>query len=170
MKKLAYFVVGFIVFAVSESSWAQEDISAHPNCTYCGMDRAKFAHSRVFIEYEDGSTFGACSLHCAAIDMAVNIHKAPKSILVADYSNKKLIDAESAIWVIGGNQAGVMTARAKWAFEYLADANSFIKNHGGDLASFERAIKTSYEDMYHDTRMIHEKHKMKRMEKKNEKD
>jgi copper chaperone NosL len=168
MKKLTYIVVCFIL-AVSSLGWAQEDVSKHPNCTYCGMDRAKFAHSRVLIEYNDGSTFGACSLHCAAIDMAVNIHKAPESILIGDYSNKKLIDAESAIWVIGGDQPGVMTQRAKWAFEHLADANAFIKNHGGFLASFEQAIKTSYEDMYHDTRMIHEKHKMKRMEKKNEK-
>jgi copper chaperone NosL len=170
MKKLAYIVVGFFILAASELSWAQEDISKHPNCTYCGMDRAKFAHSRVLIEYDDGSTFGACSLHCAAIDLAVNIHKAPESILVGDYSSKKLINAESAIWVIGGNQAGVMTQRAKWAFEHLADANTFIKKHGGDLAYFEQAIKTSYEDMYHDTRRIHEKHKMRRMEKKNEKD
>jgi copper chaperone NosL len=164
MKKLAYIVVGFIL-AASGLGWAQEDVSKHPNCTYCGMDRAKFAHSRVLIEYDDGSTFGACSLHCAAIDMAVNIQKAPESILVGDYSNKKLINAESAIWVIGGDIAGVMTKRAKWAFEHLADANTFIKNHGGYLASFEQAIKTSYEDMYHDTRMIHEKRKMKRMEK-----
>jgi copper chaperone NosL len=166
MKKLVYIIVSFFILAVSGLSWAQEDISKHPNCTYCGMDRAKFAHSRVFIDYEDGSSFGACSMHCAAIDMAVNIDKAPGTIRVGDYGNKKLIDAEIAVWVIGGDQMGVMTKRAKWAFEDLEDANNFIKEHGGEPATFEQAIKAVYEDMYQDTRMIHERRKMKRLEEK----
>lgn len=166
MKKLVFWVVGIFILTGFGLSWAQEDVSKHPNCTYCGMDRAKFAHSRVLIEYDDGSSFGACSLHCAAIDMAVNIDKAPEAIRVGDYGNKNLIDAEKAIWVIGGDQMGVMTKRAKWAFENLADANSFIKGHGGNLSTFEQAIKASYEDMYQDTRMIHERRKMKRMKEK----
>jgi copper chaperone NosL len=44
-----------IVFAVDS------DIDKHSSCTYCGMDRAKYAHSRVLIEYDDGTFFGACS-------------------------------------------------------------------------------------------------------------
>ena len=47
------------------------DIAEHASCAYCGMDRAKFAHSRMYIVYDDGSTFGACSIHCTAVDMAV---------------------------------------------------------------------------------------------------
>lgn len=165
MKKVAI-VLGVFILAGVTLSWAQEDISNHPNCPYCGMDRAKFAHSRVLIEYDDGTSFGGCSLHCAAIDMAVNIDKAPVSIRVGDYSTKKLIDAENATWVIGGDQMGVMTRRAKWAFENQADADNFIKGHGGEAATFEEAVKATYEDMYHDTRMIHEKRKMKRMKEK----
>ena len=168
MKKIIFFIVGIFSFVAFGLSWAQEDVSKHPNCPYCGMDRAKFAHSRVMIEYDDMSSFGGCSMHCAAIDMAVNIDKAPEQILVGDYGNKNLIDAEKAIWVIGGDQMGVMTARAKWAFENLEDANRFIKEHGGELATFEQAIKACYEDMYHDTRMIHERRKMKRMKEKGE--
>jgi len=65
------------------------DISKAPACPLCGMDRNKFNFSRVFIEYDDGSTFGACSLHCAAIDMAVNIDKGPVNIWVGDYNTKR---------------------------------------------------------------------------------
>ena len=97
-------------------SYAQEDITAHPSCPYCGMDRQKFGHSRVFIEFDDGSTLGTCSIHCAAIDLAVNIDKTPVTIQVGDYDTKQLIDAETAFWIIGGNKMGVMTTRAKWAF------------------------------------------------------
>lgn len=145
-----------IVFAVDS------DIDKHSSCTYCGMDRAKFAHSRVLIEYDDGTSFGACSLHCAAVDLANNIDKAPRTIGVGDYSSRKLIDAERAFWVLGGNKPGVMTVNAKWAFEDKRDAEKFIKENGGVLAIFEDAIKAAYEDMYKDTKQIRERRKMKR--------
>jgi copper chaperone NosL len=169
MKKIVFIVMGFFILTNLELSWAQEDVSKHPYCKYCSMERKKFAHSRVLIKYQDGSSFGACSLHCAAIDMAVNVGKAPENIRVGDYASKKLIDAEIAIWVLGGDQMGVMTKRAKWAFEDLADAQNFIKEHGGMLATFDQAIKATYEDMYHmyhDTRTTYERQKMKLMEKK----
>ena len=142
------------------------DISKAPSCPLCGMDRNKFNFSRVFIVYDDGSTFGACSLHCAAIDMAVNIDKAPVKIWVGDYNTKGLIDAEEAFWVIGGKKMGVMTKRAKWAFATKKEAEKFTQQFGGELSNFEGAAKACYEDMYQDTRMIREKRKMKRLKMK----
>lgn len=144
----------------------ETDISAAPNCPYCGMDRQKFDHSRVFVEYDDGSTLGACSLHCAAIDMAVNIDKGPLHIWVGDYKTKELVDAEKAAWTIGGDQMGVMTHRAKWAFADTADAEKYVKEHGGKSAGFEEAMEAAYEDMYKDTRMIREKRQKMRMKRK----
>jgi copper chaperone NosL len=117
------------------------------------------------VTYEDGLSIGTCSLHCTAIELALNIDKTPRSIEVADFKTKKLIDAEKAFWVIGGNKPGVMTKRAKWAFESKDDAEAFIKENGGKLASFDEAIKASYEDMYADTKMIREKRKMIKMKK-----
>ena len=140
-----------------------DDIIKAPSCPLCGMDRNKFNFSRVFIVYDDGATFGACSLHCAAIDMAVNIDKGPVEIWVGDYNTKGLIDAEEAFWVIGGKKMGVMTKRAKWAFGTKQAAEQFIQKFGGELTHFEGAAKAAYEDMYQDTRMIREKRKMKRM-------
>ena len=149
----------FVVGAVS----AQDDIKRFPTCKVCGMDREKFAHSRMVIEYEDGTTVGVCSLHCAALDLALNIDKTPKMIMVGDYATKSLIDAEKAVWVMGGNKMGVMTKRAKWAFEKKGEAESFVKENGGILASFDEVMKAAYEDMYADTKMIREKRKMKGM-------
>ena len=167
MKKLAICstIVLFSLFFVA-IGFAQEDVKKHPSCKYCGMDREKFAHSRVLIEYEDGTAEGMCSLHCTAVDLAINIDKAPKAIKVGDYGTKNLIDAEKAFWVIGGSKMGVMTKRAKWAFEKKEEAEKFMKENGGDLATFEQAIKATYEDMYQDTRMIRERRKMRKMEKK----
>jgi copper chaperone NosL len=166
MKKLHIFlmIMALCLFMIAAVAFAQDDIKKHPTCTYCGMDREKFAHSRMLIEYDDGTTEGACSLHCAAIDLALHIDKTPKAILVADYNTKKLIDADKATWVIGGSKMGVMTKRGKWAFEKKEDAEKFIKENAGTLVTFDEAMKAAYEDMYADTKMIREKRKMKKME------
>ena len=141
------------------------DVVQHRACAHCGMDREKFAHSRMLIEYADGSSLGACSIHCAAIDLATTIGKQSKAILVADYNKKNLIDAEKAYWVIGGKKPGVMTKTAKWAFADKPDALAFIKENEGKLATFDEAMQATYEDMYSDTKMIRAKRaKMKQMQ------
>jgi copper chaperone NosL len=138
------------------------DVQQHPACKYCGMDREQFAQSRFLIEYEDGTSMGACSIHCAAVDFAMNLDKAPKSMKVGDYGTKMLIDVETATWVLGGSKPGVMTKRAKWAFEKKEDAEKFVKENGGELVTFDRAMQATFEDMYADTKMIQEKRKAKR--------
>jgi len=157
----AFVLAGFSMipraFTVGEV-FAQDDIAKHASCPYCGMDRAKFAHARIYMEYDDGSTVGTCSLHCAAIDMALNIDKTPKAIMVGDYDS-------SAYWVIGGKKMGVMTARAKWAFEKKAGADLFINGQGGRPATFDDAISAAFEDMYDDVKMIRKKRQMMRMKK-----
>ena len=154
-----------LVFPGTTVAKEADDIQKISNCPYCGMDRQKFAHSRVLIKYGDGTELGACSLHCAAIDMAINIDKNPEKIMVGDYNTKELIDAQNATWVIGGDKPGVMTKRAKWAFDSKANAEKFVAEHGGEIVGFEEAIKSSYEDMYADTKMIREKRKMMKMKK-----
>jgi len=68
-----------------------------------------------------------------------------KSLQVADYDSKKLIDAKKAFWVIGGNKPGVMTATPKWAFAAKVDADRFIATNGGKLVSFEEALALAAE-------------------------
>jgi nitrous oxide reductase accessory protein NosL len=142
---------------------AQDDVQKQPACKYCGMDRGKFAQSRMLIEYSDGTVMGTCSIHCAAVDLALNIDKTPKAVMVGDYNTKALIDAETAVWVLGGSKMGVMTRNAKWAFAQKGDAEKFIAQNGGKLATFDDAVKASYEDMYADTKMIRDKRRMMKM-------
>ena len=167
MKKLGLglLAVAFILLS-SHLVFGQEDIQKHSSCKYCGMDRQKFAHSRMLIEYDDGATVGTCSIHCAAVDLALNIDKTPKAMWVGDFNTKNLIDGEKAIWVIGGSEMGVMTKRAKWAFQKQEDAEKFKMANGGALATFDQAMKASYEDMYQDTKMIRERRKAKKMQQK----
>ena len=81
---LALFVCfASIMLKAASASDHMADITSHKSCQYCGMDREKFSHSRMLIEYDDGSIVATCSLHCVAVDMANNIGKTPKVIKVA---------------------------------------------------------------------------------------
>jgi nitrous oxide reductase accessory protein NosL len=154
-----------LYLSVAPVAWAAPaaDVAQSPSCRYCGMDREKFSHSRMVISYEDGSTASTCSLHCTAVELANAIDKVPVTIRVADYDSKELIDAETAVWVMGGSKKGVMTGNAKWAFASREAAERFIKANGGVIASgFDEAIKASYDDMYKDTKMIRDNRKMRR--------
>jgi nitrous oxide reductase accessory protein NosL len=159
---LAAVALSLFLSPVGSALAADDDIAKHPSCKFCGMDREKWNFSRVYLEYDDGSTEGTCSIHCAAVDLALNLDKSPKTIWVADYGTKQLIDAEKAVWVLGGKKQGVMTKRAKWAFADKAAAEAFVKENEGAIAAFDEVVKGAYQDMYEDTKMIRERRAAKR--------
>jgi len=121
---------------------AEQSVEAPADCQKCGMNRTKFAQSRMIVTYKDGST-GTCSINCVVVDLKANKGKEVKSFQVGDYDSKKLIDARTATWVIGGKKKGVMTPVAKWAFAEKSSAEKFIKGNGGKLATFDDALKAS---------------------------
>jgi nitrous oxide reductase accessory protein NosL len=126
---------------------AADRVEAPAECKQCGMDRTKFSHSRMLATYSDGSSVGTCSINCSVLDIKESKGKEVKSIQVADYNTRKLIDAKTATWVIGGSKRGVMTPVAKWAFADKKDADAFIKQNGGKPATFDEALKASDEEL-----------------------
>jgi copper chaperone NosL len=142
------------------TSWvfAAEKVEPPVSCKLCGMNRITFARSRMLVTYADGSSSGTCSLHCTTKELKGAGGKQVKTIQVADYDTGKLIDAKSAVWVIGGKKQGVMTSLAKWAFTYNKAALSFVRENGGRETTFDEALKMAEtEDM--DSRE-HTGHKM----------
>jgi copper chaperone NosL len=129
-------------------------------CVYCGMKRSSYGHSWMVISYKGVEPKGYCSVHCAAIAMALHTDLPIDHISVGDFNTKKQINAEKASWVVGGDLPGVMTARAKWAFETREAADAFITKHGGRLATFEQVLEAAFDDMLNDTRMIRKKRKL----------
>lgn len=124
--------------AAAESIHA--DVKAHQACPHCGMDREKFAHSRMLITYSDGLSAGVCSIHCAVTELKAGKGKTVKGVEVADLNSKKLVDAGKATWVIGGTRKGVMTRTPKWAFAKKDDATAFIGKNGGKVATYKEAF------------------------------
>ena len=136
------------------------------SCKYCGMDRNKLTHSRMLLTYEDGTEVRTCSLHCAALDLMLNIGRAPTKVMVGDFDTKAMIDAEKAFWVVDGGKQGVMSNRAKWAFADRQGAEAYVAANGGTIGTFEQALKAAFEDMYEDTYATRERHRI--MEEKKE--
>ncbi|NIP28899.1 MAG: NosL family protein [Phycisphaerae bacterium] len=167
MKRTLYIIAVFILCtaAVALAMSHMADVKAHSSCKYCGMDRHKFAHSRMLIKYDDGTEVGTCSIHCAALDLALNIDKSPADIMVGDFNDKSLINAEEATWVLGGDKKGVMTSRAKWAFADGGSAEKFANEHGGEIVDFDLVMSATYSDMYKDTKMIRKMRAMRKSEK-----
>jgi len=135
LSMLAVILMTTILFAL-------DDIEEHRRCAQCGMDRKDFGFSRVLLRHDDGTTVGTCSLHCAKMQLDANPARKVKGIEVADRNTRTLIDAKKAYWVIGGDKGGVMTKTATWAFAKNEDAATYVKEHGGRLASFNESLET----------------------------
>jgi copper chaperone NosL len=145
MKNIVVAILLCLVVGVT-ASFAADQVESPPACQKCGMNRTSFAQSRMLIVYADGTTVGTCSLHCAAIALGEGHGRQVTSITVADYTTKKLIDANTAVWVIGGKKQGVMTKVAKWAFANKGNAESFVKENGGKVATYQEALKLAEEE------------------------
>lgn len=137
-----YWIAILLVLSLGTVCFAAEPkVEAPDACKQCGMDRTKFGHSRMIVTYADGSSAGTCSINCVVRDMKEAKGKTVKTFQVADYNTRKLTDAKTATWVIGGSKKGVMTKVPKWAFADKKDADAFIKASGGKLATFDETFK-----------------------------
>jgi hypothetical protein len=125
---------------------ASDDIKTHRECESCGMDRKMYGYSRMLLVFDDGFQVGVCSLHCAVTKCNELKNKKVKNILTADRDTQVLIDAEKAVWVIGGKKRGVMTQRPKWAFSGAAAARAFVVSNGGKIVTWKEALAAASED------------------------
>lgn len=134
------------------------DLEKYPKCPYCGMDRKQFHHSRMLVQYSDDLPDATCSLHCAAISLAINIDREPKAIYVADNAApgevKPLIEADKATFLVGSSVKGVMTKVSKVAYASAAAAKAAQTASGGELADFDKALLAAYTSMSQDVATI----------------
>ncbi|MFZ1643104.1 MAG: nitrous oxide reductase accessory protein NosL [Candidatus Contendobacter sp.] len=137
------------------------DIVKYPKCPYCGMDRKQFNHSRHLVHYQDDLADATCSLHCAALSLALNLDRGPKAIYAADFGAKAdpkpLVNVDAATYLIGSKLPGVMTKQSKVAFGSKADAEAAKTENGGELGDFDVALQAAYQSMASDTMMIRKK-------------
>jgi len=144
----------------------ENELQKYPKCPYCGMDRKQYHHSRHLIQYSDDLVDGTCSLHCAALSLALNMDRGPKMIYAADYGAtadpKPLVDVQQATYLMGSDIKGVMTQQSKVAFASRQAAQEMQTGHGGQLGDFDTALRAAYASMADDTIMIRQRRAEKR--------
>jgi len=145
MLKFLILVISCILVAGVVS--ATDGVEAPKKCVNCGMDRGVFARSRAVVRYADGSAAGTCSIHCAVEEMKKSAPKPVAELKVADYSSTELIDAKSAVWVVGGKKKGVMTSPAKWAFAREAEAQKFLQENGGKITPYQQVVQAVQQEV-----------------------
>lgn len=147
--------------AAQDSNPQNDDIAKYPKCPYCGMDRQQFHHSRHLVHYQDDLADATCSLHCAALSLALNLDRGPKAIYAADFGAatdpKPLVNVDEATYLIGSKLPGVMTKQSKVAFAAKAAAEAAKTEHGGELGDFAAALQAAYQSLASDTLMIRKK-------------
>lgn len=148
----------FVPKKAPDPNAAENDIDKQPKCPYCGMDRRQYHHSRMLVHYNDDLADGTCSLHCAAVSLALNIDREPKGVYVADNASgaeiKPLIEAGKATFLIGSQIKGVMTKHSKVAYSDADAAKASQAANAGELANFDQALLAVYTGMSEDVSMI----------------
>ena len=123
------------------------DLAQYPDCLNCGMSRKSCAHTRMVVEYADGTRRAECSLHCLLADFVEQPGREPKRILAADYDDRKLVEAEKCSWVRYDNANECMGSKVMLAFRSDQGADKFIASFGGRKLTFDEALKLTYADL-----------------------
>lgn len=151
-----------------------DELAKYPRCRYCGMERAKFSHTRHLLVYEDDSVEGTCSLHCAAISLSLNMDRGPKAIYVGDAGStaaiKPLVLADRAFYVLDSSKPGTMTRASKFAYADRGAANTAASadaaaKAGAKVVDFNAALTAAYLGMAEDTVLLRRRRgEMRRMQ------
>jgi len=137
-----------------------DELKKYPRCRYCGMERAKFTHSRHLIVYEDDAVDSTCSLHCAAIGLSISVDRGPKAIYAGDAGAeaelKPLVNVDKATYVVDPSKPGVMSKVSVLAY---ADKAKAVAKAGSqaEAVGFDQALRKAYQLMADDTIMARQR-------------
>ncbi|PYF10265.1 NosL protein [Rhodobacter viridis] len=158
---------GLTRFLKVDTDPVTDDLGKYPRCPYCGMMRGMFPASRHLIVYENDTVDGTCSIHCAAISLALNMDAGPKTIYAGDAGAegemKPLADTAAMTYVIDPAKPGTMSAVSKLAYADRTKAEA-AASAGATLADFDAALMAAYVEMAKDTTMIRKRRGEKRHE------
>lgn len=136
--------------AANNPAPAENDIEQYPRCVICNMDRRKFHYARHLLHYGDGHAEGACSINCAAECMLKERRRGFRAVYAPDYGAegepKPLIEATTAVYLIGSDLRGVMTPVSKYAFAHDETARKAQAIAGGKIGNFDDALASALGD------------------------
>ncbi|AXH09227.1 nitrous oxide reductase [Malaciobacter halophilus] len=125
-------------------------------CNVCGMHLVKFYKTSHAVEFKNGHKEQYCSLHCFA-KVNEKFNNLIKNVKVVNTKTLELIDAKKAFYVVGSSVKGTMSMTSKYAFLTKKDALEFQKEYGGDIKTFDEALKIATNDLKNDNIRIDKK-------------
>ena len=125
-------------------------------CNVCGMHLTKFYKTSHATEFKNGHKEQYCSLHCQA-KIHTNFEDKIKTIQVVDTNSLKLIDAKTATYVVGSSKKGTMSPVSKYAFSTIEQAKEFKAKFGGEIKTFDEALKIAKDSMFDDMAKLENK-------------
>jgi nitrous oxide reductase accessory protein NosL len=147
MQKKILFASGIIVLLFCsllaiDVLFPVEGVTGRQECSVCGMWIDQYERTHHVVITKNGKTEHYCSFACAA--KGIEIHKGEiEAIKTADFTTKRLIDADKAYYLEGSNIPGVMSYISRIAFASEADAKKFQKQYGGRIVTLKQALDES---------------------------
>lgn len=169
MRKIIIFfalMLSFLAFAADMPEEFERNATGTPEllqkgaqkhwCPICGMNLPMYYKTNFAVKLKNGEAKQYCSIRCFAEDYA-NVSENVKEILVMDAAKEKFTNAKKAHYVMGSSAPGTMTAVSKYGFAALADAQAFQKKYGGEIVSYDAALKATQDSMQADKNASAEK-------------
>lgn len=122
-------------------------------CPLCSMNLKMYWKTSHWLTFSDGTRMGYCSIHCASEVYQKRATEVDRWE-VADYDTGGLIDARKAVFLIGSDLPGTMTAVSKPAFASPDTAKAYQKKHGGSVGTLDDALKKAFEGRGEDMALI----------------
>jgi len=136
--KLAFILVVF-QFTLMPASVSAEETHKRESCRVCGMYIDQYQKSAAELILKDGTIEHTCGVACMLREVTdAGGISAFKSVKVHDWVTGKMVDAETATYVIGSKVIPDMVPNYI-AFAKLDEAEAFIAKQGGEIMDFKFA-------------------------------
>lgn len=150
---------GTAVAEIREAAWhgREESHIEHPfrdppaytdkvRCDNCGMDRNQWARTRYAFITDRGRHY-TCSLHCLVV-LGMKLNAEASDIRVADYLHpEKMVPTGTAVYLLGGDAPGTMTAKSKPALASREEAERLRTAYGGRITDFKEALSEAEKEI-----------------------
>lgn len=107
-------------------------------CIICGMDTAKYPHTRYVVKTTEGEEYVTCGAQCG-LTLHLRLKKKFKSATASDLLSNRPLDARKAFYVY---KSTVITDMAPGFIVFVVRKNAehFAKGFGGQVVTYDEAL------------------------------
>lgn len=139
MKRIMISIAVLACFVFAMSFVIPASAARGSKCDLCGMNISQHVNTEYVITFNDGKTKHYCCPHCGLYIQATEKDNI-KSAKVRDFITSKWMNP-AKMYFLAGSSASPACQPSWIAFGSKSDAEKFQKGFGGELYSFEDALK-----------------------------